>query len=97
MTHRLVSNEKLLKTAWREAEHSWAKMLAAVFQIDISVCDKCSGEMQVMAATTDPRETARYLRHVGIDPETPSRAPPGYVEEFFAEESFDAKHCYDGP
>ena len=77
--------------------YPWAKMLARVFQIDISVCDRCGGEMRVMGAITDTRQAARYLRHVGIDHEAPSRAPPRYVEEFFAEESFDAKHCYDDP
>ena len=77
--------------------YPWAKMLARVFQIDISVCDTCGGEMRVMATITNTRQAGRYLRHVGIDHEAPSRAPPRYLEEFFAEESFDANHCYDDP
>ena len=72
-------------------------MLARVFQIDISVCDRCGGEMRVMAAITDTREAARYLKHVGMDHEAPSRAPPRYLEEFFAGESFEANYSYDDP
>ena len=61
-------------------------MLVRVFQIDISVCDNHGGEMQVMAAITCARESARYLRHVGMDHEAPSRALLRLVEEFFAAE-----------
>jgi len=50
-----------------------------------------------MGAITVTRKAARYLRHIGIDHEAPSRAPPRYVEELFSEESFDANHCYDEP
>jgi len=50
-----------------------------------------------MGAITVTRQAARYLRHVGIDHEAPSTGPPRHVEELFAEESFDAKHCYDDP
>jgi hypothetical protein len=73
-------------------------MLARVFQIDISVCDKCGGEMQVMAGIPDTREAARYLRHVGIDYEAPSRDPPRYADEFFLGGGlFDAESSVGNP
>jgi hypothetical protein len=48
-----------------------------------------------MAAVTATRQAARYLRHIAIDHEAPSRAQHRYVEEFFAKESLDADFSHD--
>ena len=50
-------------------------MLARVFQVDIGHCPKCRSDMRIMAAVTDPLQVARYLRHVGIDPNPPTVQP----------------------
>ena len=51
---------------------SWAKLLARVFQYDVTVCPTCSGRMKVIAALTEPAAIQAFLNAVG----QPSRAPP---------------------
>jgi hypothetical protein len=63
--------------------YSWAKMLAKVFKIDVTQCDKCGGELRPMGALVDAREIERYLAHVGIDPLPPPRAPPRFDESAY--------------
>jgi hypothetical protein len=61
----------------------WGKMLAKVFEIDVTKCLHCKGEMSIVAAIIKPSEVARYLKHLGIEHEPPARAPPRYQEESF--------------
>ena len=56
-------------------------MLAKVFKIDVTKCEHCNGDMAVMAALIDRSEVVRYLKHVGIEHEAPTRAPPRHKEE----------------
>ena len=58
-------------------------MLAKVFEIDVTQCQHCKGEMSIVAAIIKPSEVARYLKHLGIEHEPPARAPPRYQEEPF--------------
>ena len=58
-------------------------MLAKVFRIDVTKCQHCKGDMAILAAITNRSEIARYLKHLGIEYETPARAPPRYQEESF--------------
>ena len=51
---------------------SWDKLLARVFQYDVTVCPNCSGHMKVIAALTAPSAIETFLNAVGL----PSRAPP---------------------
>jgi len=51
---------------------SWAKLLARVFQHDVTVCPSCDGHMKIVAALTEPRSVIAYLDGVGL----PARAPP---------------------
>ena len=50
----------------------WARLLARVFQVDLTKCDVCAGLMKVTAALTESAAIRKYLDHVGL----PSRAPP---------------------
>ncbi len=50
----------------------WARLLARVFQIDVTVCPSCGGRMKLIAALTAGASVYRYLEGVGL----PSRAPP---------------------
>ncbi len=50
----------------------WARLLARVFQIEVTVCPACGGTMKIIAALTDGASVRRYLAGVGL----PSRAPP---------------------
>ena len=74
--------------------YSWSKMLAKVFKIDVTKCQRCNGDMAVMAALIDRSEVARYLTHVGIEHEAPIRAPPRYIEESF---DFGLEYYADEP
>jgi hypothetical protein len=52
----------------------WSLMLARTFKIDVTKCDRCSGEMRAVAAVTCPDGIKRYLRHLGLDSDPPSLA-----------------------
>ncbi len=47
-------------------------MLAKVFQIDVTQCQHCKGDMAIIAAITNHSEVARYLKHLGIEHEPPA-------------------------
>ena len=65
---------------------SWAINLARTFKIDVSKCNSCGGELRVIAAIRDAYSVEKYLKHVGVDHEAPTRAPPRYKQEdLFAE------------
>ena len=53
---------------------SWAKLLARVFQLDITVCGKCGGPMRVLEAVNEPAKIANLLH--GARP-PPRPAPLG--------------------
>ena len=74
--------------------YSWSKMLAKVFKIDVTKCERCNGDMAVMAALIDRGEVARYLKHLGIEHEAPARAPPRHKEEPL---DFGAEYYADEP
>jgi hypothetical protein len=62
---------------------SWGKMLAKVFEIDVTKCQHWKGEMSIVAAIIKCSEVARYLKHLGIEHEPPARAPPRYQQDSF--------------
>ena len=51
---------------------SWAKLLARVFQYDVTVCTACSGHLKFVAALTQPAAIHAFLTNLGL----PARAPP---------------------
>ena len=62
---------------------SWAKLLARVFEIDISKCLRCGGEMKFTSPVTDPIVIKKILTHCGLMP----RPPPVVItssQEIFA-------------
>ena len=58
--------------AQRRHRLSWSTLLARAFRFDATICPACGGHMSIVAALTEPRSIARYLKGVGL----PSRAPP---------------------
>ncbi|MFP6644399.1 MAG: transposase [Candidatus Latescibacterota bacterium] len=54
----------------------WAKLLARVFQYDVTVCPRCSGHMTVIAALTESAAIQAFLTAVGLPPRAPPIAPP---------------------
>ena len=49
-----------------------AKLLARVFQYDVTMCPTCAGRMKTIAALTAPSAIEAFLNAVDL----PSRAPP---------------------
>lgn len=62
---------------------TWAKRLKRVFDIDIETCEKCGGEVKIIASIEDPAVIRKILTHLDKQAATaamarlpPSRAPP---------------------
>ena len=43
---------------------SWAKRLKRVFNIDIETCDKCGGDVRIIASIEDPAVIHKILTHL---------------------------------
>jgi hypothetical protein len=65
------------------------KMLARVFKIDVTTCEQCGGKMEKVCAVTDGDNIRRYLKHLGLDPDPPSRSPAKILQP---ELSFDQNY-----
>jgi hypothetical protein len=61
---------------------SWAKLLAKVFEIDISKCS-CGGKLKIISAIRDPFAIRKILSHLGLSPQPPPIAPARYQEDIF--------------
>ena len=61
---------------------SWSKLLARVFEIDISKCVHCNGKMKIIASIKDPPVIKKILTHLGLSPIPPPLAPARYRELF---------------
>ena len=66
---------------------SWAKRLKRVFSIEIEKCDKCGGNVKVMASIEDPTVIEKILGHLGLDAgsELHNRSPPADINGLFAQ------------
>ena len=63
--------------AAKRKRYSWAKLLARVFDIDVSRCadPSCRGPTKIIAWITQPDVITKFLVHLGIDPHPPAPAP----------------------
>ena len=60
----------------RPARMGWAWLLTRVFDIDVRHCPICgSGQFKIIAAILDGAVIEKILRHLGLDPRLPPRAP----------------------
>jgi hypothetical protein len=48
---------------------TWSQRLARVFQIDITACPHCSGEMKIIACIKEPQVIKKILNHLDIQVE----------------------------
>jgi hypothetical protein len=59
---------------------SWARLLKRVFNIDVSICAKCKGQVKIIAAIEDPKVIKKILDHLGLPSTAPrlhqARGPP---------------------
>ena len=72
---------------------SWARLLARVFNIDITSCPKCQGNIKIISAIEDPKVIKKILEHMNlpsIAPKPyPARGPPILEQTDMFQESFD--------
>jgi hypothetical protein len=71
----------------RHAALGWARRLKRVFGIEVKRCDRCGGEVKIIAAIEDPEVIGEILDHLGLGPQTSAhalaRGPPGLSGELF--------------
>ncbi len=53
----------------------WAHLIQRVFEVDPLACDRCGGELRLVALITEPRVIRRILEHLRM-PGLHNRAPP---------------------
>ena len=52
--------------------YTWAELMKRVFLVDVLQCERCGGQMKILAAIHPPDATRKILECLGL----PSRAPP---------------------
>lgn len=65
---------------------SWARLLKRVFNIDVAKCNKCRGQMKIIAAIEDPKVIKKILAHLGLPTKAPTpwpvRGPPSQLYDY---------------
>jgi hypothetical protein len=56
----------------RPKNYSWSSLLKRVFDIDVSVCERCGGPVRIIAAIQEPETAEKILKCLAL----PSRPPP---------------------
>ena len=65
----------------RRKVFSWAELLRRVFAIDVLVCGRCGGSMQLVACLSDPNVVAKILAHLGLPTSPPPLSPARWPEQ----------------
>ena len=64
----------------KQARMSWAKLMNRVFNIDVSHCRFCKGEIKIISAILERSVIEKILSHLGLPTDPPpilsARAPP---------------------
>jgi hypothetical protein len=61
----------------------WAQRQKRVFAIEIEQCERCGGQVKIIASIEDPAVIERILAHLAAapastpEPARPARGPPG--------------------
>jgi Putative transposase len=53
----------------------WAKLLKRVFNLDLTQCPHCGGELRIVATILQRQAIDKILNHLGLDSQPPPRAP----------------------
>jgi len=54
----------------------WAELMARTFELDVTVCPKCSGRLVLVALVNDFKSASRFAARLGEPTEAPARSPP---------------------
>ena len=78
-----ANTEELAEVMSEEAakRFSWADGLRRAFRLELLKCPTCGGKRRIVATIHDPKEIARFMRHLKLSPEPPDdliaiRGPP---------------------
>ena len=63
--------------------YSWSQLLRRVFDIDVSVCERCGGPVRVLAAIQEPETAEKILNYFGLPAKPPPTAPARYQHRSF--------------
>ena len=72
-------SEQVLQSAKNKAySMTWAQRLKRVFAIEIEKCEKCGGNVKIIASIEDPEVIEKILKHLGLDEtsQARNRSPP---------------------
>jgi len=58
------------------ARHPWSWLLRRVFAVEVAVCPRCEGSMQIVEIATDQDDISRVLADQGLGPRAPPRPRP---------------------
>jgi hypothetical protein len=78
MTRAEIKNQKeALKDTDKKlvSSHQWANLLARTFEVDVSKCKHCGGELKIISAIINPIAIQKILNHLGLSPQPPPIAP----------------------
>jgi hypothetical protein len=77
VTQAAAATEYEAETAQgRPGRISWACLLKRVFDINMQHCPNCGGEeLKIIAAILEPPAIEKILKHLGVEPQPPHRAP----------------------
>jgi hypothetical protein len=53
----------------------WAKLIKRVFNLDLTHCQSCGGDLRIIAAITQRHAIEKILNHLGLAPRPPPVAP----------------------
>jgi hypothetical protein len=53
----------------------WAKLLKRVFNLDLTHCPHCGGELRIVVAILQRQAIEKILNHLGLEAQPPPRAP----------------------
>ena len=78
------SNKGKVPPAGKYKEMTWSQRLKRVFNIDITICNRCAGEVKIIACIEDPAVIKKILDHLDAKSGAPvsvnqlpePRAPP---------------------
>jgi hypothetical protein len=59
----------------RPQRYCWAELLRRTFLVDVLACP-CGARRRVLSLVCDPAQIHRYLSHLGLPTQPPTRAPP---------------------
>ncbi len=78
-----ISDEPLADNPSRP---TYAKLLSRVFEAELGNCQKCGGELRLIACIDEPKAIATILAHLGLPTKAPVAAPARSPPQFeFAE------------